>query len=260
MSSPTLPEYRGMMLPHIMRIMAYMNQISPPLVYPHNGPRENPRLPVQAGQWTLGSNTSPGGKLQAPITDPVTNGHYYVGDRWPGIQIAPQAVLWVPPKFPTCRYVGNPDRVGDSRNLYEDDPDLYRMAPEACDILTAIGADKLYSYRRTGALVQPWTVMVYGNSWEDTEILAHWVASTAHDVERSHPERLGEGFTALNGGWTDDKPGDRGLAWQMTVCLTMPVVRSDKNVVEWRYTAGTYAEEFPAPTCPLPDEGVPVAE
>ena len=48
MSSPTLPEYRGMMLPHIMRIMAYMNQISPPLVYPHNGPRENPRLPVQA--------------------------------------------------------------------------------------------------------------------------------------------------------------------------------------------------------------------
>lgn len=235
--------------------MAAVSEVCPPTVYPKVGPRDDPRLPFQAGVWTLGSTTGPGGEKQAPITSAATHGHYFVGARWPSTQNAPQSVLWVPPGFPECSYRGAPDRIGASRRQDTLPVDTIGPGP-AYPLLGLTGessqADKPYT--RTGVLLQPWKVIVWGNSWADTRMLADWIASKAHDIERSQPERIGEPFTLRNGGWYEDRPGDRGLCWAMTVLLSSPIVRSQYDRAIPTQQRGTGEWE------PVPGADVPPAE
>lgn len=253
-----LPEYDGVELPHIERIMAAVSDICPPLVYPRVGPKDEPRLPFQAGRWTLGSNTGPGGEKLAPLTSAATHGHYFIGARWPTTQNAPQSVLWIPPSFPDCTYRGSPDRIGASRRQNTADLDTIRPGPAYPLLgLTAESSQADFPYTRTGAILLPWTVLVWGNSWADTFLLAHWIASKTHDLERSHPERLGEQFTIRNGGWTEDRPGDRGLCWKMTAIISAPIVRSEFSRAVPNQDAGTGTWEPPHGAMMPPIEGEP---
>ena len=226
-ASQALEEYIGTDLPHIERIMTALSKICPPMVYPYVGSFDDPRLPFQAGEWTLGSTTAPDGGKQAELTDAATHGHYYIGDQWPSTDMAPQAILWVPPRFPDARYVGSPDRMGNGRYTSEADEDV--LYPDQPTVLTSESPQSrgVFSYRRIGAVISPWTVQIWGNSWRDTKLLAMWLASAAHDVERSQAERTGATFTATRGGWYPDKPGDRGVVWAMTIEISEPIVRSD---------------------------------
>jgi len=254
-SPDALPEYDGVELPHIARIMSAVSDICPPLAYPHTGTREQPRQPHLNERWELGSYTGPGGERQATRT---TAGHYFVGARWPSTQNAPQSVLWTPPRFPDASYRGAPDRIGTSRR--QDDLPADRIGPGAAYPLLGLTSESSqadFPYTRTGVLLLPWTVLVWGNSWGDTFLLAHWIASCAHDLERSQPERLGEGFTARNGGYVEDRPGDRGLVWQMTVIISAPIVRSKFNRTVPTADAGSGEWEDPPGALVSPQEGEP---
>lgn len=257
-ASEALPEYDGIELPHIQRIMDAVSDICPPLVYPKVGSKDDPRLPFQAGRWTLGSTTGPGGERQARITSAATHGHYFVGARWPTTQNAPQSVLWVPPGENECVYRGAPDRIGTSRREDTADKDYIRQGPAQPNLdLTTESPQADFPYTRTGVLLQPWTVIVWGNSWRDTRLLADWIVSKAHDIERSQPERLGEPFTARTGGWTEDKPGDRGICWKMTILISSPIVRSQYNYTVPTMERGT-REWLPPPGADVPpSEGEP---
>lgn len=214
-----LAEYRGQLKPHIQRIMNYMSTIYPPLVYPPTGSnREDPRQPFALPKWELGSSTSPGGRKQA---EPMQQGVYFIGDRWPSTSEAPQAIYWIPPGEDACRYAATGDTTGTSRGRGEPDWEQTREYPE--------GNTDGHPFSRTGMLIQPWTVLCWGNDWEDTEMMQHWVASSAHDVERSQPDLYGESWTVTRGGWVKDKPGDRGAIWKLTVNLAMPIVRQKYN-------------------------------
>lgn len=252
-------EYVGTDLEHIARIMARLSQIYPPKVYPPLGPLGDPRQPivVRGREWVLGSTTGPDGKMQAPITRATDVGHYYVGSDWPYTDMAPQAILWVPPEYPEARYVGMPDRIGNSR--FTSSVAMDTLYPDKPDILTAESLQApqsgIYSYSRTGSLVSPWKVLCYGNSWADTKLMAQWVASCAHDVERSQAERLGASFTVTRGGWYPDKPGDRGLVWAMTIEITEPIYRSQYNTTFNRAEGGTANFDIVPGTTAEPVEG-----
>lgn len=213
-------EYSGQLMPHIARIMDALTTVHPPLAYPPTGPREAPRQPYERQKWTLGSSTAPDGAKQAK---PPEGGNYFVGWRWPSIMDAPQAIYWVPPGEGEARYVASGDTTGTSRgNAGTADWTPDREYPEGSE-------DLQFPFSRTGMLVQPWTVWIWGNSWADTENLQGWFVSKAHDKEHSQPEKFGEQFTATRGGWVPDRPGDRGLIWKLTVCLVTPIVRSQHN-------------------------------
>ncbi len=214
-----LPEYSGQLMPHIERIMNALSAVYPPLAYPPTGPREASRQPHQREKWVLGSSTAPDGSKQAGVPQ---GGNYYVGYRYPSTFDAPQAIYWVPPGEGEARYAASGDTTGTSRNrsgTADWTPD--REYPE--------GTDGGYPFTRTAMLIQPWTVWIWGNSWADTELLQSWFVSCAHDKEHSQPEKFGEQFTATRGGWIQDRPGDRGLIWKLTVNLVTPIVRQTGN-------------------------------
>lgn len=236
-------EYVGAEIPHIQLIMEHLSDICPPFIYPYTGPRDAPRPPhtTTLGRWTLASNTAPDGSKEAPLTSPVSVGHYFVGARWPTTANAPQCVLWVPPEEGTVRYSCMADRLGNDRGLTQADLDFIRN-PQDLVILTAESPQlKSASYRRTGSIIEPWTVYVWGNSWADTWILAHWLASVAHDVERSNAERTGEPHEAAGGGWVTDKVRERGAVWKMKITLTLGIFRTEWDKTLNRYQQGTFA-------------------
>ncbi len=215
-----LAEYSGQLMPHIQRIMDALSTVYPPLAYPPTGPREAPRQPYQREKWVLGSATAPDGAKQA---NPPQGGNYYVGWRYPSNMDAPQVIYWVPPGEGECRYVASGDTTGTSRGpTATADWTSDREYPEGSEALN-------YPFSRTGMLIQPWTVWIWGNSWADTELLQSWFVSKAHDKEHSIPEKFGEQFTATNGGWVQDRPGDRGLIWKLKINLVTPIVRQIGN-------------------------------
>ncbi len=240
-ANAVVEEYVGIEIPHIELIMSHLSDICPPFIYPRIGPRDNPRPPIQATRWTFSSNTGPDGSKQASLTDATTHGHYFVGARWPTTSNAPQCVLWVPPGENECRYTAQADRLGNSRGESNADLDFIRNVDNQVLLTASSPQADIASYRRTGSLIEPWTVLVWGNSWADTWILAHWIASVAHDVERSNAERVGEQFTVSSGGYSQDRPQDRGVVWRMKVNLTMPIVRTQWNKTLNRYERGTFA-------------------
>lgn len=239
---PPVEEYVGIEIPHIQLIMEHLSDICPPFIYPVTGPRTAPRPPHQTtGQrWVLGSNTAPDGSLEAPITSPVSYGHYFVGARWPTTANAPQCVLWVPPEEGTVRYSCMADRLGNDRGLTQADLDFIKN-PAGVTVLTSESPQTtLASYRRTGSIIEPWTVYVWGNNWADTWILQHWLASVAHDVERANAERTGEQHEAMNGGWVTDKVRERGVVWKLKINLTMGIFRTEWDKTLNKYQQGTY--------------------
>lgn len=214
-----LSEYSGQLMPHIARIMDALSTVHPPMAYPPTGPREQPRQPYAREKWVLGSSTGPDGSRQAKSPE---GGNYYVGWRWPSTMDAPQAIYWVPPGEGEARYVASGDTTGTSRGQSGTaDWTPEREYPE--------GDNSGQPYTRTAMLIQPWTVWIWGNSWADTELLQGWFVSKAHDKEHSIPEKYGEQFTATTGGWVQDRPGDRGLIWKLTVNLATPIVRQSGN-------------------------------
>lgn len=236
-----LEEYVGTDDAHIRRIMDRLSDICPPMVYPPVGDFDNPRLPFQAGAWTLGSLTAPDGGKQADFSSAAEHGKYYIGSDWPSADMAPQAILWVPPEWPEVRFQASGDRTGLSRvptrNQGADDDVLF---PESPQLLTSQNPQHpgRFSYARTGSAINPWTVIVWGNKRQDTKLLAYWLASCAHDCERSQAERTGSGFTVTRGGWYRDKAQDRGLMFAMTVELVDFVVRSQFDDARSRSNSG----------------------
>jgi len=244
-ASGPLPEYNGQLRPHIDRIMSKLSLIYPPLVYPPKGPREDPRQPYALPEWKLGSSTSPGGRKQA---EPMQQGVYFIGDRWPSTAEAPQAIYWIPPGEDGERYAATGDTTGTSRGQgSEPDWDPTREYP--------VGDSFGHPWRRTGMIIQSWTILCWGNDWQDTELMRMWVASMVHDYERSQPEKYGESFSVTRGGWVKDKPGDRGLLYKMQANIVTPIARFE-NPQHGGYNrtftkTATVQDSIPAQPVPL---------
>ena len=207
---------RGTIIPGVQLVMATLQSLYPRRIFPaDNG--GNPALcPVG---WVRGG-TSPGGAaLGNPNAPAGQGGNYFVGA--PEIYVgnsAPQRIVWEPPgdgeeEWQPCQIVG---------------PYIDQSTQPLPDLLIPQTSSTSQHYRQMGGFaaaqfavrVIPMRVHVWGNDEDDTEELAHWVASafqtcfngSINDVPLIGPS-----------GWPPDEKGSRGLHWVCVMRFAAPV-------------------------------------
>lgn len=203
----------GFLEPRIVEVMSFLNGVCPAYYFPADNDRKAMLYP-NGGAWLRGG-TSPSGDDQGD----VGQANWFIGERYvDGASLGmPQRVVWIPPQEGEERFV-EPDsaghhKVGDAfgrtyvGGLQGDESQL----------------PKNLAYRKVLSRVCPVKVDIWGNDWDDTDQLVHWLASCILATNAGAPEYLRE-KTIQSGGYVRMEKGQRGVRYRMAAIFVFPVI------------------------------------
>lgn len=200
---------RGHLKPRIVEVMAYMNAVCPAYIYPADSGRAETLAPNN-GAWFLGG-TSPSGDDDGD----VTQANWWIGERYVdgAFNGAPQRMVWIPP------------RDGEERFAEADSVGHHKVGDAAGQTFGA-GDDRLpasMAYRKVMSRVVPVKVDIWGNDFDDTDLMVHWLASCIFATNAGAPEKLRE-KTISSGGYVTLEKGQRGVRYRLSATFVFPII------------------------------------
>lgn len=209
---------RGTIVPAVGYIMYVLQAIYPRRIFPDvGGTQDQQRRPVICPiGWRRGGTSPSGASLGG-----TPGGNYFIGSpERPLNDSAPQRIIWEPPGVGEEEWAP-PQQMGPYKDvLTTPQPDL--LIPQS-----PITGDQ---YRQmdgfaTGQIatrIIPMRAHIWGNDFDDTEELTHWLGSAAQVCFNGNTSVAGVPLLGPSG-WAEDEKGSRGLHQVLTIRLAAPI-------------------------------------